>query len=310
MSEDAKIAGALRSALTAEGLRAALLQGPSRQRGLEGAVAELRDRILAEFESHDLAAHEPGEAASSGEAPADKYRLRLSFADEDRVPLPTRTAEVELDRHEKAFANLTCTQCRRPVKLELMVADPKARQPGHAGSKHAYVAVLADGKATSFLQAFILGLSLAKFGRGPSRVLIHSPSVPGVFLQVLRTVWELTSAPAKSWPEIFRHPIFMHPRDERLLRLRALGLKFDKVPWFKDVLLLAGLCVCFEALVFYIPCYSCKMAAWPCFEVCKLVQVLVLALGTVAIQDLRDLFQAAPRSLLCLQGSRSYSRVQ
>ncbi|CAE6971835.1 unnamed protein product [Symbiodinium natans] len=240
--KDELLEAALKSALTADNLRSALRVprrpgDAGRSQRLDAAVAQLHDRVRSAYRSAYLEPEAESKAAKTvAVAPDASYRVRLSFADGDtQQPLPTRTSEITVDQSQKATASLTCTHCRRPLKIDMMLSDPMEKSVKYLGKpRHAYVAVLPDGKTTSFLQAWLLGLSLAAHGDGqgqarPERMLIHSPSVPRPYLQVLGKVWQLTTEPLGSWPAILSHPTVLNPGQNRLMRLRALGLKFDKV---------------------------------------------------------------------------------
>ncbi|CAE7867301.1 unnamed protein product [Symbiodinium necroappetens] len=233
--KDAALEAALREALSADSIHGALRSAAARPLGadaLESAVAQLHSRVLSAYQSASTTAsqsHQSKEACRDQQREPDAYNVRLNFTDQDQNPLPTRTSEVVLD-HQKATARLTCTHCRRPLKMDLMLSEPEASVDPER-PRCAYVAVLADGKTTSFLQAWMLGLSLAKHSQGPARperMLIHGPSVPRPFLEVLRQVWQLTAGSLGSWPSILNYPL-LNSSSDRLLRLRALSLKFDKV---------------------------------------------------------------------------------
>ncbi|CAJ1408403.1 unnamed protein product [Effrenium voratum] len=100
--------------------------------------------------------------------------------------------------------------------------DSSARDWTSKEARAAYAAVLTDSRASSFLQAFVLGLGLARHC-AKERVLIHSPAVPAAYLEVLQSVWHLETT--GTWPELAQPG---RPK-ELLTRLRVLGLKYDKV---------------------------------------------------------------------------------
>jgi len=232
--EDRAIAKALKS-LSAEKFKEALQANSARGcKDLEVAVQHLRQEIASAFcealseeiEGTDGDGQEDVETEAPEEAVAPTYHVCLSCVDMDRVPLKTRQANFDFQK-VKCQAKLTCTQCRRPLEIDLGWQDlrPKPRTQ----ERRAYVAVLKDSKETSFLQALILGLSLSKQCGVEERVLIHSPAVPEAYLEVLKRHWYL-EASSWSWSEVYhREGNHRSTQEECLTMLRALDLKYDKV---------------------------------------------------------------------------------
>ena len=234
--EDRAIAKALNS-LSAEKFKEALQANSARGcKDLEVAVQHLRQEIASAFlealseeiEGTDGDGQEDLETeAPEEEAAAPTYHVCLSCVDMDRVPLKTRQANFDFQKTVKCQAKLTCTQCRRPLEIDLGWQDlrPKPRTQ----ERRAYAAVLKDSKETSFLQALILGLSLWKQCGVEERVLIHSPAVPEAYLEVLKRHWYL-EASSWSWSEVYhREGNHRSTQEECLTMLRVLDLKYDKV---------------------------------------------------------------------------------
>lgn len=232
--EEFAVAEALRS-LTAQKLREALQADAAshkrcKTKVLDVAVQLLHQEITSAFSEALQRMEEDGEPCANGfeikEEDASTYHLCLSCVDMDRVPLQTRQAHVDFQKNVKCRANLTCTQCRRPLEIDLHWQElHRPMKAPMAQVRKAYCAVLKDSKESSFLQALSLGMGLDKHCGVKERVLIHGPAVPAAFLQALRPYWYLESSRG-SWLEVLNRNI---SQDERLTMLRALSLKYDKV---------------------------------------------------------------------------------
>lgn len=233
--EDVAFAAALRS-ITAETLQHALQvhasrRGASKTKALDATTQHLRAQIASAFVASLVQQGGVTEGADAEEAVAENggatYRLRLSCVDTDRVPLPTRQTDLTVKKHETCQAHLTCTQCRRP--LEISVGQEPSNPRQSTQGRRAYVVILQSSKEASFLQAFVLGLCLARHCGVQERVLIHSPAVPAAYLKALKSLWYLEPSHG-SWSEVQNKQVF---QDERLVMMRALGLKYDKVLVFQ-----------------------------------------------------------------------------
>jgi len=224
------VAEALRS-LTAEKLKEALQADAAshkrcKTKVLDVAVQLLHQEITSAFSEALGASHEPcANGLEIKEEDASTYHLCLSCVDMDQVPLQTRQAHVDFQKNVKCRANLTCTQCRRPLEIDLHWQELHRPIKALAQVRKAYCAVLKDSKESSFLQALSLGMGLDKHCGVKERVLIHGPAVPAAFLEVLRPYWYLEPSRG-SWLEVLNRNII---QDERLTMLRALSLKYDKV---------------------------------------------------------------------------------
>lgn len=233
--EDRAIAKALKS-LSAEKFKEALQANSARGcKDLEVAVQHLRQEIASAFcealseqiEGTDGDGQEDVETEAPEEAVAPTYHVCLSCVDMDRVPLKTRQANFDFQKTVKCLAKLTCTQCRRPLEIDLGWQDLRLKP--RTQERRAYAAVLKDSKETSFLQALILGLSLSKQCGVEDRILIHSPAVPEAYLEVLKRHWYL-EASNWSWSEVYhREGNHRSTQEECLTMLRVLDLKYDKV---------------------------------------------------------------------------------
>lgn len=227
------MAEALRS-LTAEKLKEALQADADshkrcKTKVLDVAVQLLHQEIISAFSEALEGLEDPDEPCANGlgiEEDASTYHLCLSCVDMDQVPLQTRQAHVDFQKNVKCRANLTCTQCRRPLEIDLHWQELHRPIKAPAQVRKAYCAVLKDSKESSFLQALSLGMGLDQHCGVKERVLIHGPAVPAAFLEVLRLYWYLEPSRG-SWLEVLNRNII---QDERLTMLRALSqTKYDKV---------------------------------------------------------------------------------